>query len=134
MSGDNVHNRIAALRAQNGVTRREVAEALGVHYQTIGYLERGGYSPSLHLAIRIAEFFELPVEVVFSVGRSPSSPSTSARLELPAAASDRPAPPHTTGRLRPVHAPPDLVGRRHLTVSTPPASLVTPPVSDRSRT
>jgi DNA-binding XRE family transcriptional regulator len=37
-----------------------------VHYQTIGYLERGEYSPSLHLALKIAEYFEVPVEVIFS--------------------------------------------------------------------
>lgn len=64
---ETVHNRIALLRAEQGVTRRELAEALGVHYQTIGYLERGEYSPSLHLALRIAGFFGLPVEVVFSI-------------------------------------------------------------------
>ncbi len=64
---DTVHNRIALLRAEQGVTRRQLADALGVHYQTIGYLERGEYSPSLHLALRIAEFFDLPVEVVFSI-------------------------------------------------------------------
>ncbi len=62
-----VHNRIALLRAEQGVTRRQLADALGVHYQTIGYLERGEYSPSLHLALRIAAFFELPVEIVFSI-------------------------------------------------------------------
>ena len=62
-----VHNRIAALRAERGVSRRQLAEALGVHYQTVGYLERGEYSPSLHLALRIGAFFELPVEVVFSL-------------------------------------------------------------------
>jgi DNA-binding XRE family transcriptional regulator len=65
-SGDPVHNRIALLRAERGVSRRELAEALGVHYQTVGYLERGEFNPSLHLAMRIAEFFGLPVEVVFS--------------------------------------------------------------------
>ncbi|MBA2316984.1 MAG: helix-turn-helix transcriptional regulator [Euzebyales bacterium] len=64
---DSVHNRIALLRAEQGVSRRELAEALGVHYQTVGYLERGEYSPSLHLALRIARFFDLPVEVVFSI-------------------------------------------------------------------
>lgn len=65
-TGDAVYNRIALLRAEQGVTRRELADALGVHYQTVGYLERGEYNPSLHLALRIAEFFGLPVEVVFS--------------------------------------------------------------------
>jgi len=65
-SPEKVYNRIATLRADRGVTRRELADALGVHYQTIGYLERGEYSPSLHLALRIAEFFEVPVEFVFA--------------------------------------------------------------------
>lgn len=55
------------LRADRGVTRRELAEALGVHYQTIGYLERGEYSPTLHLALRIADYFDVPVEVLFSL-------------------------------------------------------------------
>jgi putative transcriptional regulator len=61
-----VYNRIAMLRAERGVSRRQLADALGVHYQTIGYLERGEYSPSLYLALRLAEFFEIPVEVIFS--------------------------------------------------------------------
>ncbi|MFJ1459259.1 helix-turn-helix transcriptional regulator [Nocardia wallacei] len=61
-----IYNRIAMLRAERGISRRQLAEALGVHYQTIGYLERGEYSPSLHLALRISEFFGVAVEVVFS--------------------------------------------------------------------
>ncbi len=64
---DAVHNRIALLRSEQGVTRRQLADALGVHYQTVGYLERGEYNPSLHLALRIAQFFDVPVEVVFSI-------------------------------------------------------------------
>lgn len=66
-----VHNRLAQLRAERRVTRRELAAALDVHYQTIGYLERGEYSPSLHLALRIAAFFELPLEAVFSLDPFP---------------------------------------------------------------
>ena len=49
------------------MSRRELADALGVHYQTIGYLERGEYNPSLNLALRIAAFFDVPVEVIFSI-------------------------------------------------------------------
>ena len=66
-SSDVVHNRVAMLRADRRISRRELAEALGVHYQTIGYLERGEFSPSLHLALRIAAYFEVPLEVVFSL-------------------------------------------------------------------
>lgn len=69
---DVVHNRIARLRAEQDVTRRQLAEALGVHYQTVGYLERGENSPSLHLALRIAEFFDVPVEAVFSTRPFPT--------------------------------------------------------------
>jgi DNA-binding XRE family transcriptional regulator len=66
-----IYNRIAMLRAERGISRRDLADALGVHYQTIGYLERGEYSPSLHLALRIAAHFEVPVEVIFSVSQFP---------------------------------------------------------------
>ncbi|HET7012567.1 MAG TPA: helix-turn-helix transcriptional regulator [Streptosporangiaceae bacterium] len=59
------------LRAERGVSRRQLADALGVHYQTIGYLERSEYSPSLYLALRIAEYFEIPVEVIFSTDPFP---------------------------------------------------------------
>lgn len=62
-----VRNRIAMLRAERGVSRRDLADALGVHYQTIGYLERGEYSPSLYLALKIAEYFDVSVEVIFSI-------------------------------------------------------------------
>jgi putative transcriptional regulator len=61
-----IYNRIAMLRAERGISRRQLAEALSVHYQTVGYLERGEFSPSLHLALRISEYFEVPVEVIFS--------------------------------------------------------------------
>jgi putative transcriptional regulator len=61
-----IYNRIAMLRAERGISRRQLADALGVHYQTIGYLERGEFSPSLHLALRIAQYFEVAIEVVFS--------------------------------------------------------------------
>ena len=77
-----IYNRIAMLRAERGISRRQLAEALNVHYQTVGYLERGEYSPSLHLALRLAAYFEVPVEVVFStepfprIGSGPKTPET----------------------------------------------------------
>jgi len=62
-----VHNRLPLLRANRGLSRAELADALGIHYQTIGYIERGEYAPSLHLALRVARFFDLPVEAVFAL-------------------------------------------------------------------
>lgn len=68
---DTVHDRIAVLRAERGVSRRELADGVGVHVQTIGYLERGQFSPSLALALRIARYFDLPLEAVFSLDPLP---------------------------------------------------------------
>ena len=62
-----VFNRLPLLRADRGISRGDLAEALGIHYQTIGYIERGEYAPSLHLALRIATFFDLPVEAIFAL-------------------------------------------------------------------
>jgi len=61
-----LYNRIAVLRAERGISRQALADAVGVNYQTIGFLERGEYGPSLKLAFQIAEFFGLPVEAIFS--------------------------------------------------------------------
>jgi DNA-binding XRE family transcriptional regulator len=62
-----VYNRIAEQRELLGMSRQQLAEIVGVHYQTIGYLERGEYSPSLALALRIAEAFETDVQRLFSI-------------------------------------------------------------------
>ena len=64
-----LHNRIAVFRAERGMSRRELAEAVGVNNQTIGYLERGDYKPSLELAMKIARHFEVSVEMLFSFQR-----------------------------------------------------------------
>jgi putative transcriptional regulator len=61
-----IYNRIALFRAERGTSRRELAEAVGVNPQTIGYLERGDYSPSLELGMKIAAYFDVPVGMLFS--------------------------------------------------------------------
>ena len=77
-------NGIAMLRAELGISRRQLADALGVHYQTVGYLERGEFSPSLHLALRICAYFEVPVEVVFSLDPFPRLGAESNSASRPA--------------------------------------------------
>lgn len=62
-----LYNRIAVLRAERRVSRRELADTLGIHYQTVGYLERGEFNPSLQLALRIADYFDVSVETIFSI-------------------------------------------------------------------
>ncbi|MFJ6554546.1 helix-turn-helix transcriptional regulator [Streptomyces luteogriseus] len=64
---EQVHNRLAVVRAEHKVSRQSLAEAVGAHYQTIGYIERGQYNPSLDLALKISKFFGLPVEALFSL-------------------------------------------------------------------
>jgi putative transcriptional regulator len=83
VSSEVTFNRIAMLRAERGISRRQLADALGVHYQTVGYLERGEFSPSLHLALRLSRYFEVPVEVIFSLDPFPRLGAT--------ATSERPA-------------------------------------------
>jgi len=61
-----LYNRIAVLRAERGISRQHLADAMEVNYQTIGFLERGDYSPSLKLALSLGEYFGLPVEAIFS--------------------------------------------------------------------
>ena len=61
-----VYNRIEEARTAQGFTRQELADKVGVHYQTIGYLEREEYSPSLVLALRIAKALNQEVSGLFS--------------------------------------------------------------------
>ena len=61
-----VYNRIEEARSALGLTRQELANEVGVHYQTIGYLEREEYSPSLVLALRIAKALNQEVSELFS--------------------------------------------------------------------
>jgi putative transcriptional regulator len=72
MEGNVIYNRLPVLRAERGLSRQDLAKALGINYQTVGYLERGEYHPSLELAFRISEFFNLPIEAIFS--RKPFQP------------------------------------------------------------
>lgn len=62
---ETVLNRLEQARGKAGLSRQELADLVGVHYQTIGYIERGEYSPSLVLALRIAEELKTSVEEVF---------------------------------------------------------------------
>jgi DNA-binding XRE family transcriptional regulator len=62
---EQVANRIEELRNAAGLSRQELADQVDVHYQTIGYIERGEYSPSLVLALKIASVLGASVEEIF---------------------------------------------------------------------
>jgi len=57
--------RIKELRARDGLTQVELAKRVGVRRETIVFLEKGKYNPSLQLAWSIARIFDLPIEDVF---------------------------------------------------------------------
>jgi DNA-binding XRE family transcriptional regulator len=67
-----VTNRVEEIRSGLGMSRQELADNVGVHYQTIGYIERGDYSPSLVLALKIATVLGKSVEDIFSLEESPN--------------------------------------------------------------
>lgn len=62
---EQVANRIEELRNAAGLSRQQLADQVDVHYQTIGYIERGEYSPSLVLALKIASVLGVSVEEIF---------------------------------------------------------------------
>ena len=66
MRSRKLFNRISVLREERNISRKELAEKIGVNFQTVGYLEREEYNPSLDLAFRVSEYFELPIEFIFS--------------------------------------------------------------------
>jgi putative transcriptional regulator len=60
-----VENRLRVLRAAHGWSQADLGERLEVSRQSVNAIETGKYDPSLPLAFRIAELFDLPIEEVF---------------------------------------------------------------------
>lgn len=58
-------NRIKELRARDNLTQSDLARKVGVRRETIVFLEKDKYNPSLKLAYEIAQVFELKIEEVF---------------------------------------------------------------------
>lgn len=64
---DQVLNLVEEFRNKAGLSRQELADAVGVHYQTIGYIERGEYSPTLALGLRLAQALNCSIEDLFQL-------------------------------------------------------------------
>jgi putative transcriptional regulator len=69
-----MRNRIKVYRAMRDLTQEDLAQAIGVTRQTILAIEKGKYVPSLDLAFRIARYFDVSIEEVFSYGDDPLPP------------------------------------------------------------
>lgn len=61
-------NKVHELRTKKGLTQKELAEKVGVTRQTIIAIEKGDYSPSVVLAIKLAQSFKVKVENLFRLG------------------------------------------------------------------
>ncbi len=63
----NVQNNVQNFRTKNKVTQEDLAKAVGVTRQTIIAIEKGNYTPSVSLALKIAKYFNTTVEKLFTV-------------------------------------------------------------------
>ena len=61
-----LYNHLKEYRAKINVNQHEMGQLVGVSRQTISQIERGDYSPSVTLALKIAKVFEVPVEAIFT--------------------------------------------------------------------
>lgn len=59
-------NQLKVLRAMRDWNQQDLADRLGVSRQSVNAIETGKYDPSLPLAFRISELFELPIEQIFT--------------------------------------------------------------------
>lgn len=83
-----VHHRIALFRTEAGLSRKDLAALVDINPQTVGFLERGDYSPSVELALKLARVFKVPVEQLFSLDPFPSlAAELAARPSTPPGAS-----------------------------------------------
>jgi len=62
-----INNRVYEARTKHSLTQEELAERVGVSRQTVAAIERGHYTPSVLLALRLARVFRLPVEELFYI-------------------------------------------------------------------
>ena len=67
MKKEYVSNSVHELRTAASITQEELADAVGVSRQTIIAIEKGNYTPSVLLALRVAKAFRVHVEAVFSI-------------------------------------------------------------------
>lgn len=65
------HNRVKTYRVDRGLSRRALADAVQVHPQTIGAIERGQFNPTIKIALRLSEVLGVGLDALFS--RTPFS-------------------------------------------------------------
>jgi len=64
---EDLDNHIHKLRLQHKISQQELADAIGVSRKTISTVETGRFTPSVVIALKIADYFAIPVEQVFEL-------------------------------------------------------------------
>lgn len=64
---EQIINQVYKLRVDLKITQEILAESLGVTRQTIIAIEKGNYTPSVILALKISKYFDLPLEKIFKI-------------------------------------------------------------------
>lgn len=62
-----VYNKVSAIRQEKGITQEVLASGVGVSRQTVSAIEKGNYTPSVLLALKISIFFKLSLEKIFQI-------------------------------------------------------------------
>lgn len=62
-----ITNEVQKLRTESGITQEDLAAHVTVSRQTIIAIEKGHYAPSVLLALKIAQYFKMPVEKIFKI-------------------------------------------------------------------
>ncbi len=64
---EELDNNIAKLRSKQKISQQNLADAIGVSRKTISTVETGRFTPSVVIALKMARYFEVPVEKIFEL-------------------------------------------------------------------
>lgn len=64
---ETISNSVHAMRTKKGLTQEELAQEIGATRQTVISIEKGNYTPSVMLALKIAKVFKVPVQDIFKI-------------------------------------------------------------------
>ncbi len=67
---EDLDNNIAKLRSKQKISQQELADAIGVSRKTISTVETGRFTPSVVIALKMARYFQVPVERIFELQSS----------------------------------------------------------------
>lgn len=70
MAKEEIVSCVKSVRKDKGITQQDLAEAVGVTRQTIIAIEKGNYTPSVLLALKLAKYIGQPVEDIFGINRT----------------------------------------------------------------